>query len=62
MYLRTGLQVLSHSQYSPGGARYTCYRYSIYVFGIFTCFITGYITTSCLIDTFIDGDPSIKEL
>ncbi len=26
----------THGKYSPGDARYACYRYSIYVFGIFT--------------------------
>ncbi len=39
--------------FSPGYARYTCYRYSIYVFDILLDLITG---------TIIDGDPSIKAL
>ncbi len=45
--------LVNYTSDSPGDARYTCYRYSIYVFGIFTWFITG---------TIIDGDPSIKQL
>ncbi len=48
------LQLMQYhfATYSPVDARYTCYRYSIYVFEHFTWFITcrpSIFTTSCLI-------------
>ncbi len=35
------LMTVTGKKYSPGDARYTCYRYPIYLFWHFTLFITG---------------------
>ena len=45
---------------SPGDARYTCYRYSIYVFGILLDLIMGRPSILQLPVLLIDGKPSMN--